>query len=77
MTISADGSGDIILGGNACRLQMTVSDESVSFIKLRVKGQTEAVDFVYDKTQKTLMMPTKLEVNDAKGILPTYFRRAR
>ena len=65
----------MIMLGQAHKVQFQVVDETDALVKVGLKGQKDGDSLVYDKVQKTLMMPTILKVGATQGVLPTYFRR--
>lgn len=69
-TVCTDGTCSMIMGGQPTRTRLAVTDQSASFIKLRMKGQSDQEDFVYDKTSADARgCPTRLVVNDSKRVL--------
>lgn len=74
--IKPDGTASVIMVGQAQTFRTRVVESADSYHKLSYRSGafgTEAL--VYDRSQKTLMMATKLKLPGSKGILPTYFRK--
>ncbi|HUF62747.1 MAG TPA: hypothetical protein VMN36_11785 [Verrucomicrobiales bacterium] len=75
--LDSEGIGSMSMAGQAHTIETELVEESDSFVKLRFKGQPDGDSMIYDKLERSLMMPTKLELPNTEGVLPTYFRRRR
>lgn len=75
ISLDENGQGSMLMAGRAQEMEFEVKKATRSFIELGVKGVPMDNPFVYDRSEKTLMMPTNLDVNGTDGVLPTYFRR--
>lgn len=73
--LDSEGVGSMTMAGQAHKIEAEIVEETDSFLKLRFKGQTDGDAMIYDKSERSLMMPTALELPSSKGVLPTYFRR--
>ncbi|MEM7386309.1 MAG: hypothetical protein AAF514_15315 [Verrucomicrobiota bacterium] len=70
------GNASMTMVGQARSVQFEVDEETDAFLKLRIsEGGSDQKPWIYDKTDRSLMMPTNLEVQGSTGVIPTYFRR--
>lgn len=69
------GNGTLSMAGQAHTMKFEVEEETNDFLKLQVQGAPDQEPLIYDKSDRSLMMPTNLEVQGSKGVIPTYFRR--
>lgn len=76
-TIAIDNTGaaSSVASGHAASYQLIVIEESPLYVKLGAPGQSIDEAWVYDKTKRLLMTPSKLNIDGERGILPTYFKR--
>ncbi len=72
-----EGNGSLSMAGQANSVRFKVQEETEAFLKLQVQGEPAQQPLIYDKSDRSLMMPTNLEVPGSKGVIPTYFRRQR
>jgi hypothetical protein len=75
ISLKENGDGAMVFSGQAQGFKARVVEETDLYIKVGLDKQPADEAFVYDKRTRLLMMPTKLEIEGSKGILPTYFKR--
>lgn len=77
INIKPDGTGSMLMVGQAQSFRTSITESADTFHKLSYKsGMFGTESLVYDRSHKTLMMSTKLKLPGKKGVLPTYFRKA-
>ena len=72
-----EGNGTLSMAGQANTMTFDVEEETAAFLKLRFRETSDQQPLIYDKADRTLMLPMNLEVPGSKGVIPTYFRRQR
>ena len=72
-----NGNGSLSMAGQANTMKFEVEEETRTFLKLQVQGEPDQQPLIYDKSDRSLMLPINLEIPGSKGIVPTYFRRGR
>ena len=66
----------MVAAGQAGNFTAEILEESNLHIKVGTGDKDLQKALVYDKATKELMMPSPLEINGDKGILPIYFKRS-
>jgi hypothetical protein len=77
IAIENTGAASSIAPGHAASFQFSVIEETPLYLKIGAQGLPIEEAYVYDKTKRLIMMPSKLTIEGERGVLPTYFKRIR